>query len=64
MRVPFSGFHESIGSTVRERGEVEDRRRVEEHDVLLGDGEVVHHHRRGEVDLDGTRQVDRPRSTT
>ena len=36
---------------VAEVGDVDHDRGVEEHGVVLGDDEVVHHHRRGDLDL-------------
>ena len=55
-RVPRSGCQEIIGDPVENPDEVEHRWRIQEDGVALGDGEVVHHHRRGEVDVDRPAQ--------
>ena len=51
MRAPRSGRQSRCVAAGEGLFEVEHRRCVEEHDAAFGDGEVVHHHRIGEVDL-------------
>ena len=49
-------FPAGEGSALHQGGQVEHRRKVEEHGVTFGDDEVVHHHRSGQLDLGGAQQ--------
>ncbi len=55
MRVPFSGFQLTMGPLPRSL-HVEHDGGVQEHGVVLGDHQVVHHHRRRQVDVHRVHQ--------